>query len=132
MTSNPRAIDPDSPVTEAARLMRSENVGSIPIVHDDRLIGIVTDRDIVVNVVAEQKDAQSLPVGGMASRELVTVGPDEPLDEALRLMARHQIRRLAVVEDRTRLVGILSQADVARQGDERTTGEVVEQISEPR
>jgi CBS domain-containing protein len=95
------------------------------------LIGLVTDRDIAVRVVAEGKDPRELPVGGIASRELMTVTPEQPLDEALQLMATAQVRRLPVVEEGHRLVGILAQADVARSVDERSTGEVVERISEP-
>jgi CBS domain-containing protein len=132
MTANPTTCDPETPVADAARLMAAEDVGSLPVVQGDRLIGILTDRDVAVRVVAEGKDPSSLPVGGVASREVVTVRPDEALDEALRLMASHQIRRVPVVEEGQRLVGILAQADVALGVDQATTGEVVEQISEPR
>ena len=131
MTPSPKAIDPDTPVTEAARMMLADDVGSLPVVQGERLIGILTDRDIATRVVAEEKDPRSLGVGGVATREVVTVSPDDPLDEALRLMTSHQIRRLPVVEDGRRLVGILAQADVALGLDEATTGEVVERISEP-
>jgi len=132
MTASPKTCDPDTPVAEAARLMATEDIGSLPVVQGDRLVGIVTDRDVAVRVVAEGKDPTSLPVGGVASREVITVAPGERLEDALRLMAHHQIRRMPVVEDDHRLVGILAQADVALAADERTTGAVVEQISEPR
>ena len=131
MTPNPKAVDPDTPVTEAARMMLADDVGSVPVVQGERLIGILTDRDIATRVVAEEKDPRSLGVGGVATREVVTVSPDDPLDEALRLMASHQIRRLLVVEESRRLVGILAQADVALGVDQATAGEVLEQISEP-
>ena len=129
MTSNPSNVEMTSSVVEAARLMKSEDVGSIPVTEGDRLVGIVTDRDIAIRVVAEGKDVQSVTVGEIASKELVTVDPQQDLDEALRLMAKHQVRRLPVVEEDGRLVGILAQADVAQQGDDTKTGQVVEQIS---
>jgi CBS domain-containing protein len=129
MTSNPSNVEMSSSVVEAARLMKSEDVGSIPVTEGDRLVGIVTDRDIAIRVVAEGKDVQSVTVGEIASKELVTVDPQQDLDEALRLMAKHQVRRLPVVEEDGRLVGILAQADVAQQGDDSRTGQVVEQIS---
>jgi CBS domain-containing protein len=129
MTSNPSNVEMSSPVVEAARLMKSEDVGSIPVTEGDRLVGIVTDRDIAIRVVAEGKDVQSVTVGEIASKDLVTVDPQQDLDEALRLMAQHQVRRLPVVEEDGRLVGILAQADIAQQGDDTKTGQVVEQIS---
>jgi CBS domain-containing protein len=132
MTPSPQTCGPDTPVADAARLMASEDVGSVPIVQGERLIGILTDRDVAVRVVAAGKDAMTLPVGGVASREVVTVEPDQPLEEALKLMASHQIRRVPVVEEGQRLVGILAQADVALAVDESRTGEIVEEISEPR
>jgi CBS domain-containing protein len=130
MTSNPRIVDSSAPIAEAAQIMKSEDVGSVPIVEGDRLIGIVTDRDVAIRVVAEGKDPRSTQVREIASRELVTVDPDQSLDEAARLMAQHQVRRLPVVEEDGRLVGIVAQADVAQAGDDARTGEVVERISQ--
>jgi CBS domain-containing protein len=130
MTSNPRSIEPSTAVTEAARLMKTEDVGSLPIVDGDQLVGVVTDRDVVIRVVAEKKDPQSTTVGEIASRDLVTVDPQQDLDEALRLMAQHQVRRLPVAEEDGKLVGILAQADVAREGKDSQTGQVVQEISE--
>jgi CBS domain-containing protein len=129
MTPNPRTVEPSTPVQAAAKLMRDEDVGPIPIVENNSVTGIVTDRDIVLNVVAEGKDASSTPVSEIASRDLITVDPEQTLDEALRLMAQHQVRRLPVCEEDGRLVGIVAQADVARQADDARTGEVVQQIS---
>ena len=130
MSSNPSAIEADKPVTEAAKLMRDEDVGLAPVVEGDRLVGTLTDRDIAVRVVAEGKDPQSTTVREVASTDLVTIDPEQDLDEAVRLMAQHQVRRLPVVEEDGRLVGIVAQADVARQADDRQTGEVVERISQ--
>ena len=128
MTPQPQTITPTTSVREAASRLQSENVGSLPVVEDGRLLGILTDRDITLRVVAEGRDANAVTAGEVASRELATVEPTESLDDALQLMARRQVRRLPVVED-GRLVGMLAQADVARRGTDATTGEVVEQIS---
>jgi CBS domain-containing protein len=130
MTSNPRTVEPSTPIVEAAKLMKQEDVGPIPIVENDQVTGIITDRDIAVRVVAEGKDPTSTTVGEIASGNLVTVDPEQTLDEALRLMAQHQVRRLPVVEEDGKLVGILAQADVALEGSDQRTGEVVEKISQ--
>jgi CBS domain-containing protein len=130
MTSDPRSVTADSTVAEAARLMRDEDAGIVPITEGDRLVGVVTDRDIAIKVAAEGKDAQSTKVSEIAASNLVTIDPQQDLDEALRLMAKHQVRRLPVVEEDGRLVGILAQADVARHADPARTGKVVEEISE--
>jgi len=130
MTSNVRAAASTESLADAAQMMKEEDVGSLPVVEDDRLIGILTDRDIIVRAVAERVDPQSISVGDVASRELVTVDPDQDLDEALSLMARHRVRRLPVVAD-GRLVGILAQADVAIEAKEKNAGEMLEEISQP-
>ena len=129
MTSKLCSIDTDKTVTYAAKMMRDEDVGIAPIVEGDRLVGVLTDRDIAVRVVAEGRDPEQVKVTEVASRDVVTLDPQQDLDEALRLMARHQVRRLPVVEEDGRLVGVVAQADVAQQGDDARTGEVVEQIS---
>lgn len=130
MTPSPRTVQPSSTVVEAAQLMKSEDVGIVPIVEGDRLTGVVTDRDVTIEVVAERKDPESTTVGEIASSNLVTVDPDQELDEALQLMAQHQVRRLPVCEEDGRLVGILAQADVAEHAKAKKTGEVVERISQ--
>jgi CBS domain-containing protein len=131
MTTNPTTVEPSAPVADAARVMKQQDVGPVPVVENgDRLAGIVTDRDIVLRVVAAGGDPQSTTVGEIMSRDLATVDPDQPLEEALRLMARHQVRRLPVCEEDGRLVGIVAQADIATElGDDRVTGQVVEEIS---
>jgi CBS domain-containing protein len=128
MTRDVRACEPNATVADAAEVMAQEDVGPVPIVEDGRLVGIVTDRDIVVRVVAEGRDPNATTVREIASTELVTVSPDDDLDEALNLLAQRQVRRLPVVEG-DRLVGIVAQADVARLGKDKKTGEVVEEIS---
>ena len=130
MTANPCSIDADKSVAYAAKMMRDEDVGLAPIVEGDKLIGTVTDRDIAVRVVAEDKDPNETTVREVASTNIVTIDPQQELDEALRLMAKHQVRRLPVVEEDGRLVGVVAQADVAREGDDAQTGQVVQEISE--
>jgi CBS domain-containing protein len=130
MTSKVCAIDADKSVAYAAKMLRDEDVGFAPIVEGDRLVGTLTDRDIAIRVVAEGRDPERTPVREVASTELVTVDPQQDLDEALRLMAEHQVRRVPVVEEDGRLVGIVAQADIARQRDDVKTGEVVERISQ--
>lgn len=129
MTANPTTCNVEASVVAAAMAMAQEDVGPIPVVDGERLVGILTDRDIVIRVVAEGRDPESTSVGEVASRDLATVSPEEDLDRALQLLAEHRVRRLPVVEGGT-LVGVVAQADIARQGDDRTTGQVVEQISE--
>jgi CBS domain-containing protein len=129
MTADPSTIDADKSVVYAAKMMKDEDVGLAPIVEGDRLIGTVTDRDIAIRVVAEGKDPESTIVREIASKQLVTIDPDQDLDEALRLMAQHQVRRLPVVEEDGRLVGVVAQADVAREAKDAKTGQVVEEIS---
>ena len=129
MTANPTTVGPDATTQEAARAMKSENVGSLPIVEDGRLVGLVTDRDITIRVVAEGKSVET-PVGQIASKEVVCVDPQQSLEEAARLMAEHQVRRLPVCEEDGKLVGILAQADVATSGHDSLTGETVQKISQ--
>jgi CBS domain-containing protein len=132
MTENPRSIGVSASVVEAARLMREEHIGSLPITEDERLVGMITDRDITTRVVAEAADPKTTSVGDVYSRDLISVEPENDLEEALQLMSRHQVRRLPVVENE-RLVGIVAQADIALTltENEQRTGELVEAISEP-
>jgi CBS domain-containing protein len=129
MTEDPRSIGKSVSVVEAARLMREQDIGSLPITDDEKLVGMITDRDITTRVVAEAADPMKTSVGDVYSQDLITVEPGNDLDEALQLMARHQVRRLPVVEN-GRLVGIVAQADIAISENEKT-GELVEAISEP-
>jgi len=129
MTTRPRAVSPDAPLSQVAALMEAEDVGAIPVVDDDRLLGMVTDRDIVVRAIAKGKDPKGMPASEIASEELVTVNPDHDLSDALQLMAQYQVRRLPVVDEDNRLLGVVSQADVAFEAKEKATGELVEQIS---
>ena len=129
MTGNPTTCEPSATLVDAAKVMAREDIGPVPIVENGRLVGIVTDRDIIVRAVAEGRDVTSTTVKDVASKDLVTVTPDEDLDRALQLMGQRQVRRIPVVEG-DQVVGIVSQADVARAANDEKTGEVVQQISE--
>lgn len=131
MTTRPRVVTLDTPVSEAAELMESEDIGAIPVLEGEELRGMVTDRDIVVRAVAKGKDPRGMPVREISSREIVTVKADENLSEALQLMAANQVRRLPVVDEDNRLVGVVSQADIALEAKEKDVGEMVEEISRP-
>jgi CBS domain-containing protein len=109
--------------------MKDEDVGSLPVVHAGQLVGVITDRDLALRVVAEQRGPETL-VLEVASDRPVSVEPSANLDQALQLMAKHQVRRLPVVED-GRLVGVIAQADIARLGKDERTGALVEELSQP-
>jgi len=130
MTSNPCTIDADRSVAYAAKMMLEEDVGLAPIVEDGKLIGMLTDRDIAIRVVAEGRNPDQVKVADVASKQVVTIDPQQDLQEALRIMGKHQVRRLAVVEEDGKLVGVVAQADVAREGDDSQTGELVQEISQ--
>jgi CBS domain-containing protein len=109
--------------------MRDEHIGSLPVTEDERLVGMITDRDITTRVVAESAVPETTSVGDVYSRDLISVEPNNDLEEALGLMARHQVRRLPVVEN-GRLVGMVAQADIALKENEKRTGQLVGAISE--
>lgn len=129
MTDRPRCVTLETPISEVAQLMESEDIGSLPVLEGDQLAGMITDRDIVVRAIAQGKDPRGMPVREVASRELVTVYADDDLSNALKKMASQQVRRLPVVDEENRLVGILAQADVALEVKEKAVGEMVEEIS---
>jgi CBS domain-containing protein len=134
MTKHPRAVEANTSVREAARLMEGDDVGSLPVVEIEgsaRLIGVITDRDIALRVVAAGRDPETTAVSEVASGEVVTIAPDDDLDDALAHMARAQVRRLPVVTGDGELVGILSQADLPRVTKEKNVGEIVGAISRP-
>ena len=131
MTANPRTLLLGTTVREAAKMMEAEDVGSIPVVDQDGILaGVMTDRDIVLTVVAPGKAPDSTIVDDVATRDVVPAYPEEPLDEALMPMAHLQVRRLPVIED-DRVVGILAQADVAQEARAKKTGQLVEDVSQP-
>ena len=135
MTPAPVCCVPDDAVVDVARLMRAQDIGAIPVVADrdsQRLIGMVTDRDLAVRVVAEGRDARETVVRDVMSMQPVVCLVSDLYQQALQAMGEHQVRRIPVVDAAGRLVGIIAQADVAtRLAQPSTTGAVVEAISEP-
>jgi len=135
MTDNPDCVTPQDTVFEAARIMRDSDVGVVPVVEDRnsrRLAGIITDRDIAVRCVAEGRDA-NCAVADLMSSDLVTARPDDDVKRIMDQMKSEQVRRIPVVDDDNRVLGIIAQADLALEGPgDRKVGEVVERISEPR
>jgi CBS domain-containing protein len=128
MPPGPETIQAGRPVVEAAKLMKAADAGMIPVMNNGDLHGTITDRDIALRVVAEGKDAQSTTVGEIATTDVITIEADRDLSEALQLMAKHQVRRLPVIES-GKLIGVVAQADVAREGNEKDVGHTVEEIS---
>ena len=134
MTADPKFVLPDDSVDKAARIMRDEDVGAVPVVEDrssKKPVGVVTDRDIALKVVAGGRDGVKTTVREVMTKGVVTCRVDDYLGNAVSAMARHQVRRMPVVDSTGALVGIVSQADVARHGHDEQTGELVEEISEP-
>lgn len=129
MTTPAETLAPTATLTEAAQQLRDLNVGSLPILDGDHLAGVVTDRDIVVRGIAEGLDPSSATVAEVATGAVVTVDVDDEAAEVARIMGERQVRRVPVL-DGGKLVGVIAQADVARDLDARTTGDVVEDISQ--
>ena len=132
MTEDAECIGEKDTLIDAAKRLAELDVGAMPICgEDDRLKGMITDRDIVVKALAEGKDPGSTTAGELGDGKPVTIGADDSVEEALRTMTEHKVRRLPVIDGHT-LVGIVSQADVARNIDEEKVGELVEAISSAR
>ncbi len=132
MTRNPEVIRPDATIEEAARKMDELNVGPLPVCEGERLVGMVTDRDIVVRTTAAGKDPRATMIREAMTTDLVFCFEDQPLEEAARLMEENQIRRVPILNREHRLVGIVSLGDLAAETrDERLSGEVLERVSEP-
>lgn len=137
MTQNPSCVTPETSAEEAARLMEREDVGSLPVVESRdsmRLVGIVTDRDLALRVIGRGESGNTKIGNVMSSGNLASVRPEDDLDKVERLMSEHQVRRIPVVDDSNRVVGMIALADLAREQGavgRRDFGQVVEEISEP-
>jgi CBS domain-containing protein len=134
MTKDPATVTPNATVREAARLMQREDTGILPVVEDSsrKLVGVITDRDIAIRVVAEGRDANTPVSGVMSKGSIVTLQPDADVEDAMEKMADEQVRRIPIVDDRATLLGIVSQADIVRKvRDDRKAERTVEKISEP-
>ena len=129
MTPNPRTVQLSDTIEDAAKIMRDEDTGAVPVIEDDRVVGMVTDRDIVIRAVADGDF--DCTIDDIVSDDVVCATPDMTTAEAAELMGEHQIRRLPVVDDDERLVGIVSIGDIAvKEGRDARTGETLENISE--
>jgi CBS domain-containing protein len=134
MTPSPTCAQASHSVADAAELMKREDVGLLPVVRDEgtHLIGVLTDRDIVMQVVAAGRDPRTTRVEDAMTSDPLACRSDEPLETVMELMATHQVRRMPIVDDNGDVVGIVAQADLAtRLRDPREAGEVVQAISEP-
>ena len=134
MTKNPICCLPNAMAAEAAEMMKSENIGSLPVVENEqtmKLIGIVTDRDLAMKVVAAGLDAKSTKVQSVMTHKVITCQADDDLQKALDAMAEHQLRRIPIVDNDNKIVGIIAQADVATRVDQpEKTAEMVKEISQ--
>ena len=134
MTKNPVCALPDDTVASVAQLMRERDIGPVPIVEDKiskKLLGIVTDRDLAIKVVAEGRDPKTTTVKEVMTKDVVTCRENDKIGSTLDAMSKHQLRRILVVDADNMLVGIIAQADIAtRMNEPEKTGEVVKEISE--
>lgn len=128
MTSPAECLSSDETLVTAARMLSKYDIGSMPVVDGDELVGILTDRDIVIQGVSKGLDLSTATVGEIATSDVVTVEPDAGADAVAKLMSENQVRRLPVVENGS-VIGVIAQADVARELSEDKTGEVVGDIS---
>jgi CBS domain-containing protein len=135
MTKNPTCCLPADAVSKAAQWMKKENVGSIPVIESEqnkKLIGIVTDRDLALKVVADGRDVKSTTVADIMTHKIITCHVNDDLQKAVDAMAEHQLRRMPVVDNEHKIVGIISQADVAtRVNQPEETAKMVKDISKP-
>lgn len=131
MTKETRAVSPSTPVIEAAGLMRLHDIGLVPVVEDERVVGMLTDRDIVIQVVADGDDPRTTSVGDVMSAGSISVNEDQEVEEAVDLMQKYQIRRLPVLDRACKLVGIVSLGDIAVDVHAGLSGKVLKEVSEP-
>ena len=136
MAKNPRCVTPRTTVQEAARLMKSEDVGALPVISDERsgkLVGMITDRDIAIRVVADGKNGDTCLVEEVMSKSSLAVArTTDSVDDVMKVMGREQVRRIPIVDDNQKVVGVVSQADVVRKASSDVRAEhTIEKISEP-
>lgn len=131
MTAHARSIGPENTLLEAAGLMRELDVGALPVCDQDELVGIVTDRDIVVRGIADARDPDTTPVSDVMSGATLSVSADQEVEEAVRLMEQHQVRRLPVLDNAKQLVGLVSLGDIATSSNPAFSGIALHDVSEP-
>jgi CBS domain-containing protein len=133
MSSNPTCCVPEDSALRAAEIMRTEDVGPVPVVlshNDRRIVGIITDRDLVIRLISEGRAPEATAVSDIMTRNPVTCSENDDVHTAMDAMSRQQVRRIPVVDADSRLCGIIAQADIARHIDEREAGEVLEDVSQ--
>ncbi len=133
MAKNPRTVTPETSVREAAQLMKTEDVGMLPVVRSGsrNIVGIVTDRDIAIRHVAAGHSSPDCPVSEAMSANVKTCKTTDSVDEVMKVMGKEQVRRIPIVDERGDLVGIVAQADIARKADDGKAERTIEKISEP-
>ena len=135
MTKDPVSVTPGATIREAAQIMKRDKIGIVPVIdasESKRLVGIVTDRDIAIRIVADGRDGATRVSEVMSTSRLATCTPDDDLDDAMEAMASEQVRRIPIVDAHGSLVGIVSQADIVRKADDGKAERTVEEISRPR
>lgn len=134
MCESPACCTPETGLQEIAKLMVDHDCGAIPVVESQdgkKLVGVVTDRDIICRVVAEGKNPLEMKAGDCMTESAISVEPEMSLEECIRIMEQHQIRRVPVVDPQGACCGMVSQADLARTADESRTGQVIKEVSKP-
>ena len=131
MTKEPATCTPDMKLQDVARMMVEQDCGEIPVVESSKPVGVVTDRDITTRAVARGRNPLEMTARDCMSTPVVTVTPEMEIESCCQILEQHQVRRVPVVDDRGRICGMVSQADIAKHAPERETGEVVRSISQP-
>jgi|ERR1041385_2123444 CBS domain-containing protein len=129
MTQSVECISPETPVRNAARTMKSHDVGFLPVCENDRLVGTLTDRDIVLRVIAEDKDVSDIKASDIMTKDVFWCYEDQTSDEVAEYMAEKEIRRVLVLNRQKRLVGVISIGDLAQKGEEHVTGKTIKDIA---
>jgi CBS domain-containing protein len=134
MTKNPACVTPDADLGKVAKLMADHNVGAIPVVENQdskKVVGVVTDRDIAIRAVAQGKNPVQMKAQEVMSTKIVTVKQDDDIQDVTKLMEKHQVRRVPVVDENGKMCGMVAQADIALKTTDQTTADVVQTISKP-
>lgn len=135
MSKNPTCVTPETTLVDAARLMKDENIGVVPVVESStsrRLVGMLTDRDIAIRAVADGRDGATTSVGHIMTADVRTSAPDDSVNDVMKLMGTEQIRRIPIVDENGDVVGIIAQADIVLEAnDDKKAERTVEKISEP-
>ncbi len=131
MTKNPATARPSSGLHEVAKMMRDCDCGAIPVVDNEKIVGVITDRDITIRVIADNKNPQDVKVSDVMSKQVVTAMIGDDVNDVANMMEKHKVRRIPVVDERGFIVGMVSQADIALNTSDSTTADVVQKVSEP-